>query len=323
GRRRRPRGGRRGAARRRRDRGRDRRRCGAGPAAGLTPDAVRPPQRDRLHPGDLLAVHHDAAAPDLPGVGPGPATSRRTGARAVHDDRRDDSAVLHDVRRPLVPRGSRPALGPRGRCGEALRPRGVTMTTTALIAAGGYSRSGSGRGPGIELLGLSIEEATGAPAVLRLATVDLPDPSFVLWSRDGSVLHAVLETDPTRVVAVRVSSDGREAEVIGDLTIDGSGGCHRARGTDSSTLVVAQYGAGTVATVRLDDDGVPVEQIDLDDHRHLRDGDDTSSDGPHPHQVVALRSEERRVGKECSSGGSEARCGREAAGRRTWPEHSR
>ena len=162
------------------------------------------------------------------------------------------------------------------------------MTTTALIAAGGYSRSGSGRGPGIELLGLSIEEATGAPAVLRLATVDLPDPSFVLWSRDGSVLHAVLETDPTRVVAVRVAPDGREAEVIGDLTIDGSGGCHLARGTDPSTLVVAQYGAGTVATVRLDEDGVPVEQIDLDDHRHLRDGDDTSPDGPHPHQVVAL-----------------------------------
>lgn len=162
------------------------------------------------------------------------------------------------------------------------------MTTTAVIAAGGYSRSGSGRGPGIELLGLSIEDAVGAPAVQRLATVDLPDPSFVLWSRDGTVLHAVLETDPTRVVAVRVAPDGRDAEVIGDLAIDGAGGCHLARGSDPSTLVIAQYGAGTVATVRLDADGAPVEQIDLDDHRHLRDGDDSAPDGPHPHQVVAL-----------------------------------
>lgn len=166
------------------------------------------------------------------------------------------------------------------------------MTTTALIAAGGYSRSGSGRGPGIELLGLSLEEATGAPAVQRLATIDLPDPSFVLWSRDGTVLHAVLETDPTRVVAVRVAPDGREAEVIGDLAVDGAGGCHLSRGTDPSTLVIAQYGAGSVATVRLDENGAPVEQIDLDDHRDLRDSGDNSAESdlgsPHPHQVVAL-----------------------------------
>lgn len=166
------------------------------------------------------------------------------------------------------------------------------MTTTAVIAAGSYSRRGTGRGPGIELLGLSIDEATGAPAVERLAVVDLPDPSFVLWSEDGTLLHAVLEGDPTRVVAVRVSPDGREAEVIGDLVVDGTGGCHLSRGTDPSTLIIAQYGAGTVATVRLDDAGAPIEQIDLDDHRDLRDSGDNSVEsdleGPHPHQVVAL-----------------------------------
>ena len=84
------------------------------------------------------------------------------------------------------------------------------MTTTALLAAGSYSRSGTGRGPGLELLGLSLEDGA-APAVERLAAVDLPDPSFAIWSPDGTLLHAVLEGDPTRVVAVRVSADGREA----------------------------------------------------------------------------------------------------------------
>ena len=166
------------------------------------------------------------------------------------------------------------------------------MTTTALIAAGGYSRSGTGHGPGIELLGLSLDEAGGAPVVERLAVVDLPDPSFVLWSEDGTLLHAVLEGDPTRVVAVRVSADGRQAEVIGDLAVDGSGGCHLSRGTDPSTLIIAQYGAGTVVTVRLDEAGVPIEQIDLDDHRDLRDSGDNHAgselEDPHPHQVVAL-----------------------------------
>ncbi|NMA76905.1 MAG: lactonase family protein [Actinomycetales bacterium] len=157
------------------------------------------------------------------------------------------------------------------------------MSTTALIAAGGYSRSGTGRGPGIELLKLSRQGAAQAPAVERLAVVDLPDPSFLLWSRDGSLLYAMLEGDPTCVVAVRVSADGEEAEIVGDIAVTGRGGCHLSYGTDPSTLVIAQYGAGSVATVSLDDEGVPVEQIDLDDHHHHSDVAE-----PHPHQVVAL-----------------------------------
>ena len=71
--------------------------------------------------------------------------------------------------------------------------------------------------------------------------------------------------------------------MLGELALDGHGGCHLRRGTDPSTLIVAQYGAGSVVTVRLDADGIPVEQIDLDDHRDLSDHED-----PHPHQVVAL-----------------------------------
>lgn len=162
------------------------------------------------------------------------------------------------------------------------------MSTSALIAAGGYSRSGSGRGPGLELLRLTTGHDAGgpsgtAPTVERLATVDLPDPSFVLWSADGSLLYAVLETSPTRVVAVRITADGSSAEIVGDLALDGSGGCHLAPGRSAGTLLVADYGSGTVETVRLDDEGVPVEVIDVDDHHDRSEGQD-----PHPHQVVAL-----------------------------------
>lgn len=155
------------------------------------------------------------------------------------------------------------------------------MSTTALIAVGGYSRSGSGRGPGLELLALTMAE--GDLAVERRAVVDLPDPSFVLWSPDGSLLYAVLETDPTRVVAVRVGAEGREATLAADLALEGSGGCHLSFGTDRSTLLIAQYGSGSVVTVQLDEDGLPAEQIDLDDHHDRADEQD-----PHPHQVIAL-----------------------------------
>ena len=156
------------------------------------------------------------------------------------------------------------------------------MTSTALIAVGGYSRSGTGRGPGVELLRLIMGDAAG-PVVERGAAVDLPDPSFVLWSRDGSLLHAVLESDPTRLVTMRVTADGGSAEVLGDLALEGTGGCHLGFGSDKSTLIITQYGSGSVATVRLDGAGLPVEQIDLDDHQELADGEEA-----HPHQVIEL-----------------------------------
>lgn len=158
------------------------------------------------------------------------------------------------------------------------------MTDPALLAVGGYSRSGSGRGPGIELLRLA--PSGDGLAVERLATADLPDPSFVLWSPDGALLHAVLETDPTRVVTLRVAPDGSSADVVADLEITGSGGCHLAYGRDPGTLLVAQYGSGSVATLRLDEDGLPTEQIDVDDHHELFEG--AAARDPHPHQIVAL-----------------------------------
>lgn len=159
------------------------------------------------------------------------------------------------------------------------------MTTTSLIALGGYSRSGSGRGPGVELLALDGERALASedPAVRRLWSVDLPDPSFVLWNREGTLLHAVLETDPTRVATLRVAPDGSSAELVADLAVEGAGGCHLSFGTDPSTLLIAQYGSGSVVTVRLDEEGVPLEQIDHDHHREIADDAD-----PHAHQVVPL-----------------------------------
>jgi 6-phosphogluconolactonase len=172
------------------------------------------------------------------------------------------------------------------------------MSTTALLAVGGYSTSGTGRGPGIQLLALRAEEpgagadGTGETGdrpglvVARRAVVDLPDPSFVLWSADGTLLHAVLETEPTRLVTLRIDEDGSRAEIVADLALEGAGGCHLAHGPDGRTLLVAQYGSGAVATVRLGEDGVPTAQIDLDDHHDLVDG--LPDVVPHPHQVVPL-----------------------------------
>ncbi len=158
------------------------------------------------------------------------------------------------------------------------------MSMNALLAVGGYSTSGTGRGPGIQLLHLRADGQ--GLAVERRAVVDLPDPSFVLWSEDGALLHVVLETTPTRLVTLRIDEQGEDAEIVADLALDGAGGCHLAAGRDGRSLVVAQYGSGSVATVLLDEEGLPSAQIDLDDHHDLVDG--LPDVAPHPHQVVAL-----------------------------------
>ena len=156
------------------------------------------------------------------------------------------------------------------------------MSDPVLIATGSYSRSGRGRGTGIRLLrlrpgaeGLEVQEG---------ASVELEDPSFVLWNPEGTLLYAVLETSPTRVVALSVDASGDRAEILADLELEGSGGCHLAHGREPGTLLVADYGSGAVETVRLDESGLPTAQIDLDDHQDRAE----NGEAPHPHQVVAL-----------------------------------
>ncbi|MGY5766189.1 lactonase family protein [Brachybacterium sp. DNPG3] len=158
------------------------------------------------------------------------------------------------------------------------------MSTTSLIAVGGYSAAGTGRGRGVALLALTVGgQEEGIRAEPR-AVIAAEDPSFVLWSRDGSLLYAVLETAPTRLLAISVDADGHRAEIVADLALHGDGGCHLAFGLRPGTLIVADYGSGTVETVRLDAAGRPVEVLAVDDHRAGADDDAA----PHPHQIVAL-----------------------------------
>lgn len=157
------------------------------------------------------------------------------------------------------------------------------MSSPAILATGAYSRSGTGRGTGIELMRLTPGQGQAACGVERLASVELENPTFLLWSRDGTLLYAVLETSPSRLVALRVSEDGTTAELVADLPLQGEGACHLAYGHRARTLVIADYGSGSVETVTLDEQGVPVELVDFDSHRHHADGLD-----PHPHQVVQM-----------------------------------
>jgi 6-phosphogluconolactonase len=152
------------------------------------------------------------------------------------------------------------------------------MSTNEVLAAGCYSTAGSGRGRGVDLWNVT---ADGTATLL--ASHAVPDPSFVTWSADGSLVHAVTETSPSHLVTLRPSVDLSELELASDLTLAGSGACHVAAGADPTALIVSHYGSGQVETVRIDADGVPAEVIDLDDHAEFAEGRT-----PHPHQAQRI-----------------------------------
>lgn len=153
------------------------------------------------------------------------------------------------------------------------------MSAHTVVATGSYSSNERGRGAGIDLLALDPT----APSLEPLASLPIEDASYLVWSADGSLLYAVQETSPTRVVALRVSPDAREVEVAGSLELTGAGGCHIAHGAVPGTLLVTDYASGHVEVVRLDVEGLPDRLLDVCDHTAYRRGGE-----PHPHQTVLL-----------------------------------
>lgn len=153
------------------------------------------------------------------------------------------------------------------------------MTAHTVVATGSYSSSGRGRGAGIDLLAVDPP----VPSLARLASLPIEDASFLVWSPDGTLLYAVQETSPTRLVALKVSTGAEEVELAGSLDLTGSGGCHVAHGAVAGTLVVTDYGSGHVEVVGLDADGLPERVLDVCDHTTYRHGGE-----PHPHQTVLL-----------------------------------
>lgn len=149
----------------------------------------------------------------------------------------------------------------------------------AVIATGAYTSASRGRGKGVTLWALDRADLT----MRELASIELEDPSFLLWDQDGTLLHVVQETSPTRLVTLKVDAEGTGAEVIGELELTGSGGCHVAPGLRTGTLVVTDYASGHVEVVSLDAEGRPVAVVDVCDQDSYRPGREG-----HPHQAVPL-----------------------------------
>lgn len=128
----------------------------------------------------------------------------------------------------------------------------------------------------------------GAP----VASVDLEQPSWLTWARDGRHLHVACESQNGHVVtlAAELFPDGTPTlSPVGRAPTGGANPCHLALLPDGLTLLSANSGDGAVSALAVRDGTVSA----------LADVERLTGSGPHPsrqrgshaHQVVPLSSD--------------------------------
>ena len=166
----------------------------------------------------------------------------------------------------------------------ARRPRGARPADVQRHVrefwVGGYAAAGT---PGIQRMRWNAvtRELTALPA-----TVDLVNPAFLAARADRSMLYAVSESESGEgaVAWFGPSPDGG-LHLLGQVPSGGTQPCHLALSPDEKSLLVANYGSGSVAVFPLADSGAIRARVNAvvfsgSGPVHGRQA------GPHAHQVI-------------------------------------
>ena len=155
--------------------------------------------------------------------------------------------------------------------------RGGAQTARVPIYVGTYT---DGASRGIYLLEFDPAGATFSPARLVAEAVN---PTFLAWHPTQPLLLAVSETDtvgPDRsggLLSYRIGADGALTAVAAVPT-GGGGACHLSVDAQGQHVLVANYGAGSVAAFRLGADAGLQRSSEVMRH---------SGRGPHPTRQTA------------------------------------
>jgi 6-phosphogluconolactonase len=148
-----------------------------------------------------------------------------------------------------------------------------------VVVIGGYTSESGGRAAGLTAFAESVHGGLD-----EISTLPLLSPSYVIGHSDRPWLFAVSEGSPSLVSSVRLDRDGT-LTLINSVDSGGELGCHLALAQDGRHLVVAHYGSGSVASLKIGADGRLSERRDL--WQFTGSGPNTErQDGPHAHQVV-------------------------------------
>ena len=145
---------------------------------------------------------------------------------------------------------------------------------------GGYAAAGT---PGIQRMrwNSATRELTAVSA-----TVDLVNPAFLAARGDGSVLYAVSESESGEGAVAWFAPNGEGGlRLLGKVPSGGSQPCHLAVSPDQRSLLVANYGSGSLAVFPLGETGAIRAQVNVvvfsgSGPVHGRQA------GPHAHQVI-------------------------------------
>jgi 6-phosphogluconolactonase len=145
---------------------------------------------------------------------------------------------------------------------------------------GGYS------GPSSEgIYCVSFDDAKGEFVGEPKLVATVKNPSFLALAPNGKTLYSVAEVGGGAVSAFAIDAVDAPLRHLNDAKSGGAGPCHLTVMPDGRTLVVANYGSGHFASLRLNDDGSIGDAVSSE----VGAGGgpiESRQKGPHGHSVV-------------------------------------
>ena len=149
-------------------------------------------------------------------------------------------------------------------------------SANSYLLVGGY-------GVGVHCLRYDAE-GTLSP----VSSVDIADPSYVVYDAARGVLTAVVEQEPEgRVASARFTVAAGGSDVRDQIASGGAAPCHLALHPDGTTLFAANYSSGTVSVFPVDAEGRVTGSEPAQIIQHSGSGPRADrQEGPHAHQVM-------------------------------------
>ena len=133
----------------------------------------------------------------------------------------------------------------------------TSCTAKVKLVTGSYSETGTG---GINIF--DFDEGNGS--LTNIASFNAgSNPSYLCLGKMANMIYAINEVDsfikPHCGGVTAVVHNGSFGELIlsGSLAVPNGGPCYISESPDNKYLLVANYGGGSVAVVKLDDKGIP------------------------------------------------------------------
>jgi len=126
-----------------------------------------------------------------------------------------------------------------------------------ILFAGGFTKEGE--------KGLLLFEFNEKDGSLKLVSQwDAgTNPSFFCFSRERNIIYTINEVMEFNgkpgggVTALKFNPEGKSLEKKGELVVPFGGPCHISLSADGGYLLMANYATGSVAVVKLDENGIP------------------------------------------------------------------